>query len=140
VKVVLDTNVWISSLLLPKSIPGQIITAWQQAKFTVVISPPILTEIEKVLGYPKIKKRLSIAAEEIKQYLTFIHFFTEMIELNKNCDLSVETHVRDKNDEPILATLIESKANYLVTGDNDLLALDKHYPIITPSAFAELLG
>jgi putative PIN family toxin of toxin-antitoxin system len=139
VRVVLDTNIWISSLLLPKSIPGRIITAWQHAMFDVVISTPILEELRKVLEYPKIKKRLSIPPNEIDEYLTFIRFFAQIIELKSDIIGHYVNEIRDISDVSILATLIESKADYLVTGDQDLLILNKHYPVITPSSFAEFL-
>jgi putative PIN family toxin of toxin-antitoxin system len=47
--------------------------------------------------------------------------------------------LKDINDRAILATLVTSKADYLVTGDQDLLILDKQYPVISPSKFAEFL-
>lgn len=137
-KVVLDTNVWISSLLLPNSIPAQIIAAWKQASFGIVTSSFILEEINKVLNYPKIKKRLLFSQEYIDEYLTFLRFFTEMadLEIDKNFLLN---NLRDKNDSLILATLISSQADYLITGDNDLLILNQQYPIITPQSFATML-
>lgn len=131
-KVVLDTNVWVSGLLLPRSIPGQIISEWRKALFGVVISSFILDELRKVLNYPKIKKRISLTSDEIDEYLTLIRFFTEMVE-----PIVDPSHtVRDENDKPILATLIVSQADYLITGDEDLLTLKNHYPIIKPSEFA----
>jgi putative PIN family toxin of toxin-antitoxin system len=137
VKVVLDTNVWISSLLLPQSIPGRIIRAWQHALFNVVMSNPILDEIARVLTYPKIRKRLLLQEEDINEYLSFIRFFTDIVDLKPNTTQFDE--LKDINDGVILATLVASKADYLVTGDQDLLILDKQYPVISPSKFAEFL-
>ena len=42
---------------------------------------------------------------------------------------------QDEDDEMLLATLIAAKADYLVSGDSDLLDLRKSYPIITPAQF-----
>lgn len=134
----LDTNVWISSLLLPQSIPGRIITAWQHALFDMVVSSTILEEIKEVLAYPKIKKRLLISPEEIDEYLTLIRFFAEVAVLKPHA-CSPTNELRDMNDAPILETLITSKADYLITGDRDLLVLSNQYPIITPAAFAVML-
>lgn len=135
-RVVLDTNVWISGLLLPRSTAGQVITAWRQNKFTVAISQPILDEIKKVLTYPKIQKRLQWDEAKIEQFLLLLTFFAENITLEENNQIKV---VRDKNDTPILATLIASRADYLVTGDNDLLCLRQDYPIVTLAEFYELI-
>lgn len=137
-RVVLDTKVWISSLLLPNSIPGQIVTAWKQAAFGIVTSSFILEEINKVLNYPKIKKRLLFSQETIDEYLTFLRFFTEMIDIDIDKQ-PLSNNLRDKNDILILTTFLSSQADYLITGDNDLLILDTQYPIITPPSFATLL-
>lgn len=135
-KVVLDTNVWISSLLLPKSNPGVIVAAWQKGLFDIVTSVSILDEIKKVLNYPKIKKRLSISVDELEEYFALLHFFTEILEDDVSDHAPVKK-LRDINDGHILKALIGSKANYLITGDEDLLVLRDEYPIITPSEFVK---
>ena len=43
--------------------------------------------------------------------------------------------LRDEADQAILGTLRAAKADYLITGDKDLLALSDRYPIVTPAAF-----
>jgi putative PIN family toxin of toxin-antitoxin system len=48
---------------------------------------------------------------------------------------SVEAALRDKADGPVLGTLLAARADYLITGDKDLLALAGRYPIVTPAAF-----
>lgn len=48
-KVVLDTNVLLSGLLIPKSIPGRIVQSWHNAHFDLVISEPMLDEIARAL-------------------------------------------------------------------------------------------
>lgn len=137
-RVVLDTNIWVSSLLLPNHVPGRIIAAWQHALFGVVISTPILEEIKRVLTYPKIQKRLLISPEEIEEYLTLIRFLSESIELNAE-QVNALKDLRDKQDRPILGTLIASKADYLVTGDKDLLVHREQFSIIPPYEFVQLL-
>ena len=57
-RAVIDTNVFISGLMLPNSTPGRIINAWRTGHFALVLSEPMLTEISTVLGYPKIRKRI----------------------------------------------------------------------------------
>jgi uncharacterized protein len=48
--------------------------------------------------------------------------------------------LRDRADQSILALLQQSHADYLITGDKDLLALADQYPIITPAAFWTMRG
>ncbi len=137
-RIVLDTNIWISGLILPKSTAGEILTAWQQNKFNIVVSQPILDELQKVLLYPKIQKRLHWDQNKVEHYLLLLQFFTELVALKKR-DIKITT-VRDPNDTPILATLLVSQADYLVTGDNDLLCLKEHFPIIGLAEFHELIN
>lgn len=133
--VVLDTNIWISSLLLPKSSAGKVIELWHKAHFNVALSPFMLSEIKRVLAYPKIAKRLKLNTEEIIQYVEMLNFFAHIVNID-HIDVTVES---DVNDSPILATLIASNADYLITGDQDLLKLKDQYSILTLTEFNQKL-
>lgn len=135
--VVFDTNIWISGLLLPNGKAGHVLSAWQNNQFTVATSPELLDEIKKVLLYPKIQKRIQWNENQVNQYILLLKFFTEVVLINKT-QLTVSSE-RDLSDNVILKTLIASHANYLVTGDDDLLILKEHYPIITLSEFCNFL-
>ena len=50
-------------------------------------------------------------------------------------DTLSEHSLRDPADQQILATLRAANADYLITGDKDLLALSERYPILTPAQF-----
>jgi len=134
-RVVLDTNVWISGLLLPNSLPGEIISSWRQVKFTIVASQYILDEIKNVLAYPKIRKRIGWDNEQIEQYVVLLKFITEFI---PETDIRVDVK-RDAKDSPVLATLLSSQADYLITGDKDLLELNSDYSIVTVKEFVDLI-
>jgi putative PIN family toxin of toxin-antitoxin system len=47
----------------------------------------------------------------------------------------VDKALRDNVDEAVLRTLLAAKADYLITGDGDLLALAGKYPVVTPALF-----
>ena len=68
-KVVLDTNVFISGLILPKSIPSRILDLWRENKFILVTSPKILQELNKALHYPKILRFYKIKEKTIKDLI-----------------------------------------------------------------------
>jgi predicted nucleic acid-binding protein len=51
-----------------------------------------------------------------------------------------EAEASDAADQQVLATLRASHADYLITGDKDLLALAGKYPIVTPAVFWERHG
>ena len=132
-KVVLDTNVMVSALLKRDSIPARILTAVWDGQLQLLSSAPLLEELLRVLNYPKIRKRLLAASIEIDQFLELLPFFvTEVVP-----DDGSALMPRDPADRMVLATLIAGSADWLVTGDEDLLALADQFPILTPTAFVE---
>lgn len=134
-KVVLDTNVLISGLILPKSVPGSIVNGWKSGQFELAFSEEMLAEVGRVLSYPKIRKRLEWNAALIERFLLLLRYKAEVVMID-----GIEVTVpRDANDNMVLATLIRSEADYLVSGDSDLLELQEQYPIITPARFVEYL-
>jgi len=56
VKIVLDTNIFISGVISPKSNAGKVIQEWQKNSFEIITSLELLEEIKQVLKYPKILK------------------------------------------------------------------------------------
>ena len=134
-RIVLDTNIWISGLLLPKSNAGKILKEWNEVKFEIILSPYILEEIGKVLAYPKIKKRLKWDDAKIQHYLDLLVFFAEMVDVSE-----ISEHVEaDPKDSPILSALITSNADFLISGDSDLLNLKRNYPILSIIEFLQKL-
>lgn len=97
----------------------------------IVTSALILKEIEKVLLYPKIAKRIGWSKDEVNRYIQMLPFFTEEIILESN-HIIVE---KDPNDSPILSTLVESGADYLVTGDKALLEFYPSHSVISVNDF-----
>ncbi|MFQ5580829.1 MAG: putative toxin-antitoxin system toxin component, PIN family [Nitrospiria bacterium] len=131
-KIVLDANVFLSGLILPESVPGNILQAWREARFDLVLSEAMLEEIGRVLSYPKIRKRLKWNDQQIERFLLLLKFKSLIVDpaIQQFKDL------RDQADAPILAALVESQAEALVTGDKDLLVLADRYPIFTPAEFS----
>ena len=131
-RVVLDTNVLVSGLMLPESVPGKIVAAWRGTQFELVLSEPLLDEIGRVLSYPGIQARLGWGKDEIANFLLLLRFKTDVV------DIAPEKgrRTRDPGDDPVLATLLASGADCLVSGDGDLLALWDRYPVLTPADFA----
>jgi len=132
-RVVLDTNVLVSGLAYPGSVPGRIVGAWQRGGLDVVLSKYILDEMVRVLPKLSSNKRSSV---EIRDLADSFLFTAEVVEPSGN----MEAALRDKADGPVLGTLLAARADYLVTGDKDLLALAGRHPIVTPAAFWERHG
>ena len=131
-RVVLDTNVLVSGLMLPESVPGKIVAAWRGAQFELVLSEPMLDEIGRVLSYPRIHARLGWGKDEIANFLLLLRFKADVVDIAREKG----RRTRDPGDDPVLATLLASGADCLVSGDGDLLALRDRYPVLTPADFA----
>jgi putative PIN family toxin of toxin-antitoxin system len=127
-RVVLDTNVLVSGLAYPASVPGRIVSVWRQGGLHVVLSRYILDELIRVL--PRLP-RIRMSADEVRDLVDSLIFLADVIEP----DAHEESALRDPADGPVLATLLASQADYLITGDNDLLVLGDRYPILSPAAF-----
>ena len=136
--MVLDTNVLLSGIAFPSSIPGKIVSVWRLGSLEVVLSDFILDELRRVL--PRLEHRHGLTSAEIDDLVDILSLQAEMVE-PKDC---VDFDLRDRNDLPVFGTLLSAgqgeHVDWLITGDNDLLMLANKYPIITPARFWELHG
>ena len=128
IRVVLDTNVLVSGLAYPLSVPGNIMSVWRQGGLDVVLSHFILDELCRVL--PRLK-RISLTSAEIRDLVDSLIFMADIVE---PIDV-IDNNLRDINDQPVLQTFVAAQAEYLITGDKDLLVLAQDYPIVTPGDF-----
>jgi uncharacterized protein len=132
-RVVLDTNVLVSGLAYPGSVPGRIVSVWRQGGLDVVLSRYILDEMSRVL--PRLT-RIELSPNEIRDLVDSFMFLVDIVEPDAAPDMSL----RDPSDQQVLGTLLSSKADYLITGDKDLLALAGRYAVVTPAMFWERHG
>ena len=132
-RVVLDTNVLLSGIAYPASVPGKLIGAWKHGALEVVLSVFILDELRRVL--PKLSLRLGLSVAEIDDLVDILSIQAEVIEPAPVHDAALTGF----NDQPVLGTLVaalaQSHADALITGDKALLALADRYPIRTPADF-----
>ena len=132
-RVVLDTNVLLSGIAYPASVPGKIMAAWRHGSVDVLLSIYILDELRRVL--PRLEHRHGLTSAEIEDLVDALSIQAEVIEPQP----SAEPDLRDIDDLPVLGTLLAalktSGADYLITGDKDLLALAERYPIVAPARF-----
>jgi putative PIN family toxin of toxin-antitoxin system len=127
-RVVLDTNVLVSGLAYPASIPGHIVSSWRRGGLDVVLSRFILDEIANVL--PRLSQ-IQLSSNEIRDLVDSLMFLADVVEPDGEQDPTL----RDPADQQVLGTLRASRADYLITGDKDLLVLARRYPIVTPATF-----
>ena len=135
-KVVLDTNVVISATLIRGGNEDRILRAWRRRRFDLVLSPPILEELGRALFYEKLQKFRWMSEDEVAALLQALAQGSELV--------SGPTAVRasrDPDDDKFIAAALEGEAEYVVTGDHDLLDLDPYegVRIVTPAAFLTML-
>jgi putative PIN family toxin of toxin-antitoxin system len=130
---VLDTNVLLSGIAYPVSVPGKILTAWRHGSVEVLLSTCIVEELRRVL--PRLPNRHGLTLADIDDLVDALSIQAEIIEPLP----SVESTLRDVDDQPVPGTLLAaietSGADYLIIGDKDLLALAERHPIETPARF-----
>jgi len=129
-KAVFDTNVLVAAFVT-EGICAKLLGRARRKQLNLVISPFILKELENVL-----LKKLSASKEQIKTATKLISEAAQMVSPVSR----VSGVCRDPDDDQILSCALSAEADYLVTGDYDLLELKEFrgIRILTPGAF-ELL-
>jgi hypothetical protein len=133
IRVVLDTNVLVSALLFRGELSA-IHSLWKKGRVTPLISRQTFSEIQRVLNYPKFKlSRKEIESILEEEILPFFDIVEPAPEIYRIC--------RDPDDDKFLSCAVSGQAEYVVSGDKDLLILKKFYSvtIITPLDFLRLL-
>ena len=128
---VFDNNLLISAALLQTSVPRQAFDKiLDHGK--VLLSVPVMLELADVLSRTKFDKYLT--QDERMRFLVNFLKVAEMVEITETI-----TICRDPKDDKLLELAISGNADYLVTGDNDLLVLNpfRGIEIITPRDFLE---
>jgi uncharacterized protein len=127
-RVVLDTNVIVSGLGW-RGAPAAILDAVSEDRLVLVTSAPLLAELRRVLEYPRLAKVIQGGA----QLADLVAASGVVVAPSR-----VLAVVRDDDDNRVLEAAIEGAADYIVSGDADLLDLGSFQgiPIITPGEFA----
>jgi putative PIN family toxin of toxin-antitoxin system len=115
VKAVIDTNIWVSSLLNPFGFPARLRKAFEKGAFNVVMSSPIIEELIDVLTRPRIINKYDISEHDIKELMILLEEMAEDVLLSDDINIC-----RDKDDNFVIETAIKGKAQYLVTRDDDI--------------------
>ena len=129
-RVVLDTNVAVSALVFREGRLAWLREAWAAGRVVPLVSAETLAELVRVLAYPKLK----LSEEDTKDLLAH---YMEHAEAVREAGASIRVpECRDPDDRKFLQLAYAAKADALVTGDEDLLALagKSRVPILTPDA------
>jgi len=115
IKAVIDTNIWVSSLLNPFGFPAKLRKSFEEGMFHVAISEPMLEELSDVLNRPRIKDKYGITEGDIEELLILIEERSEHVLLSGDIIIC-----RDKDDNFVIETAIKGQAAFLVTRDDDI--------------------
>jgi uncharacterized protein len=131
-RVVFDTNVVISVMLLPFSIPRSAIDRAMRVG-RLLISAATTAELDEVIHRPKFDKYIS--EEEHIEFLTTLVHEAELVNV-----VDGVTDCRDPRDNKFLELAVSGQATHIVTGDLDLLVLHpfRGITVILPNAFLTL--
>ena len=135
-KIVLDANIFASALIKPDSKPGKVLDLLRQMQIEIVLSPPIIKEIKRILLYPKISRYHHKSVQEIDACFEDLLIFAWMVEGEEVVDVIKA----DPTDNKYLACALEGEADYILSGDHHLLDLGAYegIPIITASEFISI--
>ena len=135
-RAVIDTNVIVSGVLRSSGPPARALATNDADNVVWITSEPLMAELQRVLARPHIRRRLQWDDARIALFATVLRRRSVIVEPTHRLDVS-----RDADDDRVLEAAVAGNADYIVTGDRDLLELGSHegIQIVTPADFVKLL-
>jgi len=115
----------------------QLIDAWLDERFTLVRSLYLVEELVHVVSYPRIASRLRMSESDVEAILAALLSQADVTP----SELELPGVTRDPKDDAIVACAVEGQADFVVSGDQDLLVLGVYEGIrvVAPRRFLEIL-
>jgi len=134
-KVVLDTNQLVSSLLSTRGLQRQLIDSWRAGM--LMLGPGQIEETGEVLSRPRLQRKYVISREDREAFLHLLRMDALLL-----TEVPPAGVCRDPDDDLLLGCAGAAGADFLVTGDDDLLVVEKHrgVRIIRAREFLTLLS
>ena len=131
-RAVVDTGVLVNGLIRRQGTTGEILRALRDGRFTSIYSTPILVETIDVLGRGRFRTKYHIEPEDITALVNLIRLRGELVNPRRTVAIC-----RDPKDDKFLEAALAGKAEAIVSGDADLLALKpfEEIPILRPVEF-----
>lgn len=136
IRAVVDTNILIRALIKPQSSVGPVLTRLRDGDYTLLYADPLLDELVAKLALPRIRDKYHLSKKDTETVLTLILLRGEPVTPQRSI-----TACRDPKDNIVLEVAVTGQADFIVTGDNDLLVLHpfEGIPIVGPAQFLEAL-
>jgi putative PIN family toxin of toxin-antitoxin system len=114
--LVIDTNLWISFIISKRL--NQLEQILLAGNCKILLSSELIQELEETITKPKLQKYFS--GNALEEMLNIFDPFIDFVEIKSKIEIC-----RDPKDDFLLALAIDGKANFILTGDNDLLDIGK---------------
>lgn len=136
-QAVVDTNVVVSGVLSRNGPPAGILDLWRQERFELVVSPPLLAEYRRALGYDRVRKIHRLSDEELDVLVTRFGRFATVVEPAVRLNVIRD----DPDDNRVLECAHAAATEFIVSGDKHLLALGRFrgIRIVRPADFVAFL-
>lgn len=136
--IVIDTNVYISSLISPVGIPAKIMELVHAKKFTLLVSYSILNEYTSTALYPAIQKRHGLSKKQIEEKI----FRLAKVGRKITPENPLEVVQDDPDDNKFIECAVEGEADFIISGDKHLKNLKSYQgiKIVDPTTFLAMFG
>jgi putative PIN family toxin of toxin-antitoxin system len=133
---VIDTNVIVSALVRPSGRPAEVVNAARGGALLWITSLDLIKEAQRVLLRPHIRRLIEANEDAIADLFLVMNTVAMCVTPTRQVSAS-----RDPDDNRVLEAAVAGEADYIVTGDRDLLELASYegIRIVTPADFVELL-
>jgi len=133
-RAVLDTNILLRALIKPQGSVGPVLGRLRHGEYVAVYSEPILDELAAKLALPRLRDKYHLTEEVATTLLALLALRGELVRPERKI-----TACRDRDDDKFIEAAVAGEAEYVVTGDKDLLSLKRFETVrfVTPHTFLQ---
>ena len=131
-RVVVDTNILIRALIKPQGTVGPVLSRLRNDEYILVYSAPMLDELIEKLALPRIRHKYHLEKAQIEALVALISLRSVLVIPDRKVKAC-----RDPDDDMFIEAALTGGAEYVVTGDTDLLTLKRFETVrfVTPRTF-----
>jgi putative PIN family toxin of toxin-antitoxin system len=137
IRAVVDTNILIRALIKPGGTVGPVLTRLRNGDYVLLYAEPLLYELVAKLALPRIRIKYHLDDEAVEAIMALILLRGEPVTPMRRIQACL-----DPKDDVLLEVAVAGRADFIVTGDDDLLVLHpfESIPIVGPAEFLDALG
>ena len=132
IQAVIDTNILVRAFIRPQGTVGPVLSELRDGRYLLVYSDELLKELVEVLGRPRLRTKYQIEEQQMRDLLDLIVLRGEPV-----LPIRKIGACRDPDDNAVLEAAVAARADFIVSGDEDLLVLHpfEGIPIVGPADF-----